>query len=156
MYLKRLPRGLFRRQVSLVATAALYCFLFSGLAKYAQQSVCTTKSAVRRSLPLLAGHIACWGGQCQVRSWAFVAFVAETTGAWNQAAQRLVRKVVRAHCIRPGAEQKDTTAKLWLLLSRAVVRAVARQLIRARSASMQGELPPAGIVGHCGPGVGGV
>jgi hypothetical protein len=84
-----------------------------------------------------------YGEQCRVRSWAFVAFVAETTGAWNQAAQRFVRKVARAHALRTGVDQKSISSALWMKLSRSVARAVGRQLVRARSGLTQGELPPA-------------
>jgi hypothetical protein len=83
--------------------------------------------------------------QCRVRSWRFVAFVAETTGEWNQAAQRFVRKTARAHALRTGADQKETSSVLWLKLSRAVARAVGRQLVRARSGLTRGELPPAAL-----------
>jgi hypothetical protein len=84
-----------------------------------------------------------YGEVCRLRSWAYVAVVAETTGSWNQAAQRFIRRISRAHALRSGVDQKTTSAVLWLVLSRAVARAVARQLVRARSDSTRGELPPA-------------
>ena len=39
---------------------------------------------------------------CQARSWSYTAFVAETTGAVNQAGQRLVRKLVRQEALLSG------------------------------------------------------
>ena len=37
---------------------------------------------------------------CQKRAWAFVALVGETTGAFNQAGERFVRKLTRAQALR--------------------------------------------------------
>jgi hypothetical protein len=79
-----------------------------------------------------ASKVTMYGEKCTARSWAYCAFVAETTGSWNQAAQRLVRKLVRAHSLRSGEQQADIAASLWLLLSRALARSVGKQLARAR------------------------
>ena len=77
---------------------------------------------------------------CQARSWRFVAFVAESTGAWNQAAQRLVRQAVRAHALRTGEDSAAVATSMWITLSRALAQTVARQLVRAQAPG-QGDVP---------------
>ena len=70
--------------------------------------------------------------ECRVRPWDFWAVGAETTGAWNQAGQRFVRRLCRARALRTGESYKDAAEVIWMSLSRALARAVARQLVRAR------------------------
>jgi hypothetical protein len=79
-----------------------------------------------------ASKVTMYGAKCTSRSWAYTAFVAETTGSWNQAAQKLVRKLSRAYSLRTGENLGDTASSLWLLLSRALARSVGRQLVRGR------------------------
>ena len=49
-----------------------------------------------------SAKVAYYESACQARSWSYTAFVAETTGAVNQAGQRLVRKLIRQEAYRGG------------------------------------------------------
>ena len=70
--------------------------------------------------------------QCASRSWAFVAFVGETTRGWCKAAQRCVQRVARTASLRSGETRADIAARLWLVLANTRDRSVAAQLVRAR------------------------
>jgi hypothetical protein len=94
----------------------------------AQATVAAGTSAEARA----ASKVVMYGEKCTARSWAYCAFVAETTGSWNQAAQRLVRKLSRAYSLRTGENQADAAFSMWISLSRALARSVGRQLVRAR------------------------
>ena len=74
-------------------------------------------------------------GKCSSRVWGFTAFVGETTGAWGQAAQRTVRVLVRAKCLRTGDDPQEVARAFWDSLGRAMAMAVARQLVNARTLS---------------------
>lgn len=114
--------------------------------------------------------------KCSRRSWGYIAFVAETTGAWGHAAQRSVRAMVRAKSLRTGEDPQEVARAFWGALSRAVVSSVARQLVRAKGQSWAversagpaaslppgpsvhvqapqgaGVAPPAGALNGCGP-----
>jgi hypothetical protein len=78
-----------------------------------------------------SAKVAFYQEKCEARTWAFSAFVAETTGSWNQAAQRVVRRVIRAHTVRSGEDPAETAGMVWGTLSTAVARSVGRQLVRA-------------------------
>ena len=69
---------------------------------------------------------------CSRRAWGFTAFVGETTGAWGQAAQRCMRALVRAKCLRTGEDQQEVAHTAWDAVCHAVAFSVARQLVRAR------------------------
>lgn len=60
--------------------------------------VATVAQCVRASSEVEYYQSACQ----QARAWGCSAFVAETTGAWNQAAQRFVRRLSRANGFRTG------------------------------------------------------
>ena len=76
--------------------------------------------------------VATYSEECRTRSWDFWAVGAETTGAWNQAGQLFVRRLARARALRTGEAYKAAAENTWMSLSRALARAVARQLVRAR------------------------
>ena len=71
--------------------------------------------------------------ECDKRAWTFVAFVGETTGAWGQAAQQTVKKLIRGRCLKSGEEPFEVAHELWGALSATVAAAVGRQLSRARA-----------------------
>ena len=71
-------------------------------------------------------------GEHSRRAWGFTAFVAETTGAWGQAAQRATRALARAKSMRSGDDPQEVAQSMWDSLSRAVASSVARQLVCAR------------------------
>ena len=68
---------------------------------------------------------------CRARAWSYTAVVSETTGAVNQAGQRLVRKLIRQEALLSGDDPADLAATAWHLLSSAVARALGCQLIKA-------------------------
>ena len=70
---------------------------------------------------------------CAKRAWSYLAFVGETTGAWGQAAQRTVKKLVRARCLRSGEEPSEVAHEVWGTLAASLAGAVGRQLSRART-----------------------
>ena len=76
--------------------------------------------------------VAMYGAKCRDRSWDYWAVVAETTGAWSQAGQRFFRRLARARALRSGEPLSEASNSVWLEVSRALVRGVARQLVRAR------------------------
>ena len=78
-----------------------------------------------------SAKVAYYESACQARSWSYTAFVAETTGAVNQAGQRLVRKLIRQEALHSGEDPADLTARSWHLVSSAVARAVGSQLVKA-------------------------
>ena len=73
-----------------------------------------------------------YGEQCGERHWDLWAVVAETTGSWCQSGQRFVRQLARKRALRTGEAVREVTADAWLAVSRALARAVARQLVRAK------------------------
>ena len=75
------------------------------------------------------------GEACSRRAWSYTAFVAETTGAFGQGAQRTVRALAQAVSLRTGEEPSEVLPRLWRTLSSAVAAAVGRQLSRARDLS---------------------
>ena len=78
-----------------------------------------------------SAKVAYYESACQARSWSYTAFVAETTGAVNQAGQRLVRKLIRQEALHSGEDPADLSARSWHLVSSAVARAVGSQLVKA-------------------------
>ena len=54
-----------------------------------------------------------YGEHCTARSWTYTAFVAETTGAVNQAGQRLVRKLTRAQALHSGEDTAEDEEVIW-------------------------------------------
>ena len=94
----------------------------------AQAAMTTGAAAEARA----AAKVAKYSESCRQRAWDYRAVVAETTGAWNQAGQRLVRRLAREHALRSGVDPAEAAAGTWCALSRALARAVGRQLVRAR------------------------
>ena len=75
--------------------------------------------------------VAYYGEHCTARSWTYTAFVAETTGAVNQAGQRLVRKLTRVQAPHSGEDPAEIAALSWHSIDNAVARAAATQLTKA-------------------------
>ena len=78
-----------------------------------------------------AEKLATYGEKCKERSWSYWAVVAETTGAWSQAAQKFAGRLARARALRTGEPLKEESASIWTALTRALAKGVARQLVRA-------------------------
>ena len=76
-----------------------------------------------------------YGEQCTERRWELWAVVAETTGAWCQSGQRLVRQLARKPALKTGETFHEVAADTWVAVAHALARSVARQLVRARQAS---------------------
>ena len=79
-----------------------------------------------------ADKVATYSVKCRERSWDYWAVVAETTGSWSQAGQRFMRRLARARSLRSGEPFHEALTAVWFEASRAVARAVAHQLVRAR------------------------
>ena len=92
-----------------------------------------------------ASKVAFYSDKCSTRCWAFSAFVAGTTGAWSHVAQRLVRKVSRAHSLRSGEDRAETMSSIWCALSRALAQSVGKQLVTARLHQDLNEATPSGV-----------
>ena len=75
--------------------------------------------------------MAIYAAQCEQRGWNLVAFVAETTGSFGQAAQRTVKKLARMTAMKNGDTTTLCQKRVASVISLAVARAVARQLLRA-------------------------
>ena len=84
--------------------------------------------------------VAYYEDKCRVRSWFYYTFVAETTGAVNEAGQRLVRRLTRAEAQRSGEDPAEISDRAWHGISSAVARSVAAQLTKACA---EGWLQPA-------------
>ena len=109
----------------------------------AQATVSAGMAAEARAV----SKVAMYGAKCSARSWAYTAFVADTTGSWNQAAQRLVGKLARVHSLRTG--EVELASSLWLVLARALAQTVGKQLVRARSQD-EAEVAPLNVVDQGG------
>ena len=94
----------------------------------AQAAVTAGKAAEARA----SDKVAMYGAKCKERSWDFWAVVAETTGAWSQSGQRFFKRLARARALRSGEPLVEALAAVWIEVSRALARGVARQLVRAR------------------------
>ena len=95
---------------------------------HAQAAITTGAAAEARA----DGKVGMYAEKCRLRSWEYWAVVAETTGAWNQAGQRFMRRLARARALRLGELLTDALTAVWISVCRALAHAVARQLVRAR------------------------
>ena len=102
----------------------------------AQATVVASTAAEARA----NAKVAYYEEKCRLRSWYYYTFVAETTGAVNQAGQRLVRRLTRAEAQRSGEDPVEISDRAWHALSSAVARSVAAQLTKACA---EGWLQPA-------------
>ena len=78
-----------------------------------------------------ADKVSLYGDKCKTRSWSYWAVVAETTGAWNQAGQRFLGRLVRARALRTGEPLAYASMAVWANVTVALAKAVTRQLVRA-------------------------
>ena len=92
----------------------------------AQAAVTAGKAAEARA----SDKVAMYGAKCKERSWDFWAGSRDYGGM--ESVWSAVFQTTRARALRSGEPLVEALAAVWIEVSRALARGVARQLVRAR------------------------